>query len=188
MIRVAASELLYVTAFAYLGKQYDLLVRQKVKMTFFLDTHGLPSGSAIAVTTITTPLCKASLRMRAQQEFMLARLLPGGHHKQRSLHEPEIGDTPIPMSHTSHHQAKLLARVRRLKGQIEAVERSLETGAPCGDLLNLVASIRGAVGGLTAELIEDHIREHVSDPDKDADPDRAQASGELISVIRTYLK
>jgi acid phosphatase family membrane protein YuiD len=62
LIRVAASELLHVTAFAYLGKQYDLLVRQKVKMTFFLDTHGLPSGSAIAVTTITTPLCKTSLQ------------------------------------------------------------------------------------------------------------------------------
>lgn len=92
------------------------------------------------------------------------------------------------MSHTSHHQAKLLARVRRLKGQIEAVERSLENGAPCGDVLNLVASIRGAVSGLTAELIEDHIREHVSDPENDADPDRGQAAGELISVIRTYLK
>lgn len=92
------------------------------------------------------------------------------------------------MSHTSHHQAKLLARVRRLKGQIEAVERSLETGAPCGDVLNLVASIRGAVSGLTAELIEDHIRAHVSDPENDADPDRGQAAGELISVIRTYLK
>ena len=65
MIRVAASELLYVTAFAYLGKQYDLLVRQKVKMTFFLDTHGLPSGSAISVTAITTPLWKEAPRPKA---------------------------------------------------------------------------------------------------------------------------
>ena len=92
------------------------------------------------------------------------------------------------MSHTTKHKAKLLARVRRLKGQIEAVERALETEAPCGDVLNLVASIRGAVSGLTAELIEDHIREHVSDPGRDENPERGQAAGELIDIIMTYLK
>ncbi|QYO77386.1 metal/formaldehyde-sensitive transcriptional repressor [Devosia salina] len=92
------------------------------------------------------------------------------------------------MSHTSKHKDKLLARVRRLKGQIEAVERSLEAEAPCGEVLNLVASIRGAVTGLTGELIEDHIREHVSNPDTDSDRDRAQGAAELIDVVRTYLK
>ena len=92
------------------------------------------------------------------------------------------------MSHTSKHKIKLLARVHRLKGQIEAVERSLEADAPCGEVLNLVASIRGAVTGLTAELIEHHIREHVSNPDMDVDPDRARSAAELIDVIRTYMK
>ena len=92
------------------------------------------------------------------------------------------------MSHTIKHKAKLLARVRRLKGQLEAVERSLEAEAPCGEVLNLVASVRGAVTGLTAELIEDHVREHVSNPDTDDDPGRAQGAAELIEVIRTYLK
>lgn len=92
------------------------------------------------------------------------------------------------MSHTSKHKDKLLARVRRLKGQLEAVERSLEGDAPCGEILNLVASIRGAVTGLTGELIEDHIREHVSNPDTDPDADRAQAASELIDAVRTYLK
>ncbi|MBD8065115.1 metal/formaldehyde-sensitive transcriptional repressor [Devosia sp. PTR5] len=92
------------------------------------------------------------------------------------------------MTHTSKHKDKLLARVRRLKGQIEAVERSLEAGAPCGEVLNLVASIRGAVTGLTGELIEHHIREHVSNPDTDPDRDRAQGAAELMDVVRTYLK
>lgn len=92
------------------------------------------------------------------------------------------------MSDTSKNKPKLLARVRRLKGQIEAVERTLEADAPCGEVLNLVASIRGAIGGLTAELIEDHIREHVSNPDRDEDAARGQAARELIEVIRTYLK
>ncbi len=92
------------------------------------------------------------------------------------------------MSHTTKNKAKLIARVRRLKGQIEAIERSLEAEAPCGEVLNLVASVRGAVGGLTLELIEDHIREHVSNPDKDEDAARAQGAAELIEVVRTYLK
>ena len=92
------------------------------------------------------------------------------------------------MSHTTRHKDKLLARVRRLKGQIEAVERSLEAEAPCGEVLNLVASIRGAVTGLTAELIEDHIREHVSDPRRDENKARGEAAAELIEVVRTYLK
>ncbi|MGP3699938.1 metal/formaldehyde-sensitive transcriptional repressor, partial [Rhodobacter sp. NSM] len=86
------------------------------------------------------------------------------------------------MSHTTRDKAKLLARVRRLKGQLEAVERMLEAEAPCGEVLNLVASVRGAVTGLTAEMIEDHIREHVSDPARDDDPARAQGAAELIGV------
>lgn len=92
------------------------------------------------------------------------------------------------MTHTTKNKTKLLARVRRLKGQIEAIERSLESEASCGEILNLVASVRGAVTGLTAELIEDHVREHISNPDKDDDPARAQGAAELIEVVRTYLK
>jgi FrmR/RcnR family transcriptional regulator, repressor of frmRAB operon len=92
------------------------------------------------------------------------------------------------MGHTTKEKAKLLGRIRRLKGQMEAVERALEAEVPCGDILNLVASVRGAVNGLMGELIEDHIRIHVVDPDKDADADRAQGAAELIDVVRKYLK
>ncbi len=90
------------------------------------------------------------------------------------------------MSHTIRNKAKLLARVRRLKGQMEAVERALDTEASCAEVLNLVASIRGAVSGLTAELIEDHVREHVVE----AADGRARRRGadELIEVVRSYLK
>jgi DNA-binding FrmR family transcriptional regulator len=92
------------------------------------------------------------------------------------------------MSHTIHNKDKLTARIRRIKGQAEAVERALEAEADCADVLMLVASMRGAVNGLTAELVEDHIRNHVADPDHDDDPDRAKGAAELIEVVRTYLK
>ncbi|MGO4681911.1 metal/formaldehyde-sensitive transcriptional repressor [Hyphomicrobium sp. 2TAF46] len=90
------------------------------------------------------------------------------------------------MGHTIKQKAKLQSRVRRLKGQLEAVERALEAEQPCAEVLNLVASIRGAITGLTAELIEDHIREHVIA----AADTRTRSAGaeELIDVIRTYFK
>jgi DNA-binding FrmR family transcriptional regulator len=90
------------------------------------------------------------------------------------------------MAHMLQQKPKLLARIRRLKGQMEAIERSIEADAPCAEILNLVASVRGAVGGLTAELIEDHIREHIL---KAADgSEREKGAAELIEVVRTYLK
>ena len=90
------------------------------------------------------------------------------------------------MGHTIQQKPKLRARVRRLKGQLEAIERALEAEAPCADILNLVASMRGAIGGLTAELIEDHIREHlVHAPDGRS---RETGAAELIDVVRMYLK
>lgn len=91
------------------------------------------------------------------------------------------------MAHTVKEKAKLLARVRRIKGQAEAVERALEAELGCADVLMLVASMR-AINGLTAELMEDHIRHHVVNPDAEPDAERARGAAELIEVVRTYLK
>lgn len=90
------------------------------------------------------------------------------------------------MSHTIHQKPKLLARVRRLKGQVEAVERALEAELGCGEVLQLLASIRGAMNGLTAELMEEHVRSHVIAAENDRE--RAIGGEELIEVIRTYMK
>jgi len=92
------------------------------------------------------------------------------------------------MAHLSRDPTKLVARVRRLQGQLDAVARALENDTPCGDVLQLVASIRGAVNGLTVELIEDHVRHHVVDPDREADADKAKGAADLIAVLKTYLK
>ena len=92
------------------------------------------------------------------------------------------------MSHTIVSKPKLLARVRRIRGQVEAVERALEAEVGCAGVLMLVASVRGAINGLTAELMEEHIRHHVVDPARETDPDRARGATELIDVVRTYLR
>ncbi|RDJ14556.1 Ni(II)/Co(II)-sensing transcriptional repressor DmeR [Rhizobium grahamii] len=90
------------------------------------------------------------------------------------------------MSHTTHHKKKLMARVSRLKGQLEAVERALEQERPCGDILQLLASIRGALNGLTGEVLDDHLHEHVLHAaDEKA---RAEAVEEISEVLRTYIR
>ena len=92
------------------------------------------------------------------------------------------------MSHTIENKSKLVARIRRLKGQMEAIESALEAEAPCSDILNLAASVRGAVNGLVVELIEDHIRNHVVNPQTDPDAERAQGASQLIEIVKRYLK
>jgi FrmR/RcnR family transcriptional regulator, repressor of frmRAB operon len=92
------------------------------------------------------------------------------------------------MSHTIRQKTKLLNRVRRLRGQVEAIERALEAEAECIEVMQLVVSVRGAANSLMAELLEDHIRFHVSDPAHDPDSGRARGSEQLIDVVHAYLK
>jgi DNA-binding FrmR family transcriptional regulator len=91
------------------------------------------------------------------------------------------------MAHTIRKKSKLLARVRRIRGQVEAIERALESEVGCADVLQVIASVRGAMNGLMAEVIEDHVRCHVGAPTLPA-KERSQATDELIEVVRTYLK
>lgn len=90
--------------------------------------------------------------------------------------------------HTIKEKPRLMARVRRIRGQVEALERALEAELGCADVLMLAASMRGAVNGLTAEIMEDHIRNHIVDPDKAPHATHAKGAAELIEVLRTYLK
>ncbi|PNA03387.1 MULTISPECIES: metal/formaldehyde-sensitive transcriptional repressor [unclassified Pseudomonas] len=91
------------------------------------------------------------------------------------------------MSHTHEHKGELLNRVRRIAGQVQAVERALESEADCAKTLHLMAAIRGAVNGLMEQFIEAHAREHVARPDL-SDKARAQGVEELLLAIRRYSK
>jgi FrmR/RcnR family transcriptional regulator, repressor of frmRAB operon len=92
------------------------------------------------------------------------------------------------LAHTTKNKKKLLSRTRRIKGQVEAVERALEGDTECEDVLQLVASCRGALNGLMAELIEGHVRFHVLSPEQKTLPSQFEAADELISVVKRYFK
>jgi DNA-binding FrmR family transcriptional regulator len=91
------------------------------------------------------------------------------------------------MPHSPQEKKRALARVRRIRGQTEALERALEQGADCGPVLQQLAAIRGAVNGLMSEVLESHLREEFAH----AKPTGACADASIdraISLVRSYLK
>lgn len=91
------------------------------------------------------------------------------------------------MPHTIHDKKKLLARVRRIKGQMQALETALEDEQECAAVLQQIAAVRGAVNGLMAEVLEGHIREHLGA--EDVTPrQRRQDLEQVVSAVRSYLK
>ena len=90
------------------------------------------------------------------------------------------------MSHTLQQKDRLVARVRRIKGQLEGVERALESQAACAEVLRQLASARGALNGLTAGLLEAHLQSHVLEAESAAE--REQGGREMVEILRTYLR
>ena len=90
------------------------------------------------------------------------------------------------MAHQDREQVKLLQRIKKLRGQLDAVERSLVAGEDCGGQLMLLAAVRGGVNSLMAEVLETHIRFHLVDGAKEQiAPELAE---DLIDLVRAYLK
>ena len=96
-------------------------------------------------------------------------------------------DTVLHMSHTIRKKKRLTLRVARIRGQVEALARALEGEAECGAVLGLIASARGAMDGLMAEVVEDHIRDHVFRGARATSDERA-AAADLVKIVRSYLK
>lgn len=92
------------------------------------------------------------------------------------------------MAHTIRDKQKLLNRVSRLKGQLEAVEKAFEQEQDCAQILHILSATRGAMDSLMAEVIEGHILLHIVDPNRRPTSDQSKAAQELIDVIKSYLK
>ena len=91
------------------------------------------------------------------------------------------------MSHTIQNQAKLIARLRRIRGQSEALERALQGEADCSAILQQIAAMRGAVNGLMAEVLEGHLRVHVAS-DNSSREQRDRDLDDVLKVLRSYMK
>lgn len=91
------------------------------------------------------------------------------------------------MAHTDREKAKLLNRMKRIRGQMDSVERKLSAEEhDCAEVLMLLAAVRGGVNGVMAEVLEDHIRLHLL-RDGHA-PITSDLGEDLIDLVRAYLK
>jgi DNA-binding FrmR family transcriptional regulator len=91
------------------------------------------------------------------------------------------------MSHLEKEKQKLIARIKRIRGQVDSIERSLTTDDDCADVLMLLANVRGGINSLMAEVLEDHIRLHMLTNEKNTMPP-AELAEDLIGLVRAYLK
>ena len=91
------------------------------------------------------------------------------------------------MPHTIKEKKQLLTRVRRIKGQADALDQALEQGNDCSAILQQIAAIRGAVNGLMGEVLEGHIREHLGVDEIPAEQ-RSRDLENVVAVLRSYLK
>jgi FrmR/RcnR family transcriptional regulator, repressor of frmRAB operon len=91
------------------------------------------------------------------------------------------------MAHVNTEKTRLLNRLKRIRGQLAAIERAVHEDDECARVLQQATACRGAMDGFIAEVIEDHIREHMIDPAApDSDP-RVQAAEELVAIVHAYL-
>ena len=92
------------------------------------------------------------------------------------------------MAHAVLEKQKLLNRVRRLGGQVDAIERALIADEGCSDVMRLITATRGAINGLMAEVINGHIRTHMVDPGRTPSRAEREAAVELVDVLRMYIR
>lgn len=91
------------------------------------------------------------------------------------------------MPHSPREKKQALTRVRRIKGQVAALEQALDDGAECAAILQQLAAVRGAVNGLMAAVLESHLREEFPHTEARSDSQK-QSIDETISIVRSYLR
>ena len=94
------------------------------------------------------------------------------------------------MAHTKQQKPHLLARIRRLQGQLEGLRRAVDEDKECNEVLHTLAAFRGAINSLMLEVLEGHIRHHVMEAEGEHHLDQSpvEAAEELIDVLRKYLR
>jgi DNA-binding FrmR family transcriptional regulator len=92
------------------------------------------------------------------------------------------------MAHTARDKEKLLLRVRRIRGQVDAVERGLAEEGDCFTVLQTVTAARGALTSLMVEIIDGHVNDHILDPAQEPTTAQKRAAEQLLEVVRAFLK
>jgi len=146
------------------------------------STERLKTGADLSVGAITSSARRVS--RPTESGALVSPIRPFAHS---SLAPDTLPGYPISgMAHLIQNKKKLLARISRIRGQLNGIEKALDADRDCGEVLLTLAACRGALNSLMAEILEDHVRQHVLGAQ--STKDREVAAEELIEVIKRYLK
>ncbi len=101
---------------------------------------------------------------------------------------PAAPPSPRMLKHSVREKTKLLNRVKRIRGQVSAVEDLIQDDGDCEMALHTLAACRGAINALMAEILEDHIRYHVVAPGADPNSNESLAAEQLVDIVKSYLR
>ncbi|WP_374607931.1 formaldehyde-responsive transcriptional repressor FrmR [Thermomonas sp.] len=94
------------------------------------------------------------------------------------------------MPHSPEEKKRAITRLRRIRGQVDGLERAVEAGSECAPVLQQLAALRGAVNGLMAEILDSHLREEFTQvaTDPKIRKQHARSIDEVVALVRSYLK
>lgn len=90
------------------------------------------------------------------------------------------------MSHTIANKEKLLLRIKKIKGQLNGIEKALGQEKDCFKILQQISASRGAIQSLMSKVLDGHIKEHLGS--HVSDEQRETEIANLALLLKTYLR
>ncbi|MCF8999659.1 metal/formaldehyde-sensitive transcriptional repressor [Acinetobacter nectaris] len=84
-------------------------------------------------------------------------------------------------------QKKILLRVRKISGQVQAIERALIEQKNCDAILQQICAARGAMNGLIHELLEVHLKDTLV-VNQSSEQERSEELQNISKILKSYLK
>lgn len=113
------------------------------------------------------------------------------------MNEP-LSETNKLMTNTRHvgpgstavaaDRAKILARLRRMEGQVRGVHKMVEEDQYCLDILTQISAITAAARSVGLLVLEDHIRNCVMGTCHHGHQDEEDLFGELSGAIERFTR
>lgn len=82
---------------------------------------------------------------------------------------------------------KITLRVKKIQGQVQAIERALNDDTSCAAILQQICAVRGAINGLMNQVLEVHLKDTLVDGDS-TELQRNEELIEISKILKSYLK
>lgn len=101
---------------------------------------------------------------------------------------PSNGEMPAAKKYVTRRKDALIARLRRVEGQVRGLQRMVEEDAYCPDILTQVAAARAALDRVGLLLLEDHVRGCVAGALREpAREDGDEMVTEMLEIVKRFL-